>query len=54
MQINELLEKISVAKATEKQIDVTRKAFVPLTKHASLIYFTIGNMLEVCNNRDIA
>lgn len=54
MQINELLEKISVAKATEKQIDVTRKAFVPLAKHASLIYFTIGNMLEVCDNRDIA
>lgn len=43
LQINELLEKISVAKVTEKQIDVTRTAYKPLAAHASIIYFTIGN-----------
>lgn len=43
MQINELLEKIGVAKVTEKQIDVTRTAYKPLAAHASIIYFTIGN-----------
>lgn len=43
MQINELLEKMSVAKVTEKQIDVTRTSFKPLAAHATIIYFTIGN-----------
>lgn len=43
MQINELLEKLSVAKVTEKQIDITRAAYIPLAAHASIIYFTIGN-----------
>lgn len=43
IQINELLEKISVAKVTEKQIDVTRTAYKPLAAHAAIIYFTIGN-----------
>ena len=43
IQINELLEKISVAKVTEKQINLTRMAYKPLAAHASIIYFTIGN-----------
>lgn len=42
IQINELLEKISVSKVTEKQIDVTRTAYKPLAAHAAVIYFTIG------------
>lgn len=46
MQINELLEKLSVAKATEKQIDVTRTAYKPLASHASTIYFTIGKQKQ--------
>lgn len=43
LQINELIEKITVAKVTEKQIDVTRTAYKPLAIHATIIYFTIGN-----------
>lgn len=47
MQINELLEKISVAKVTEKQIDITRNAYKPLAAHAAIIYFTIGIQLFI-------
>ncbi|XP_031619236.1 LOW QUALITY PROTEIN: dynein heavy chain 7, axonemal [Contarinia nasturtii] len=47
MQINELLEKINVAKMTEKQIDTTRAAYKPLAAHASTIYFTIDEMMNI-------
>lgn len=42
MMINELLEKLSVANATEKQIDVSRVAYDGLAQHAALLYFSIG------------
>lgn len=42
IQSNELLEKLGVSNATEKQIDMTRSAYVPLAKHATIIYFTIS------------
>lgn len=45
MQINELFEKLSIAKATEKQIDMSRLAYKALAEHATIIYFTIGNIL---------
>lgn len=44
IQSNELLEKLTVSKVTEKQIDITRNAYKPLAKHATVIYFTIGNI----------
>lgn len=44
IQSNELLEKLSVSNVTEKQIDMTRTAYKPLAKHATVIYFTIGNI----------
>lgn len=44
LQMNELLEKNSVAKVTENQIDVARTAYKPLATHAAVIYFTIGNI----------
>lgn len=43
MQINELLEKLNVAKITEKQIDTTRTAYKEFATHTSIVYFTIGN-----------
>lgn len=42
MMINELLEKLSVAKSTEKQIDGSRFAYDGLAQHAALLYFSIG------------
>lgn len=44
MQINELLEKLTVANTTEKQIDTTRLAYKSLATHATIIYFTIGEL----------
>lgn len=43
MQINELFEKLGIAKATEKQIDISRLAYKSFAEHATIIYFTIGN-----------
>lgn len=43
MQTSELIDKLTVVKATENQIDVTRMAYEPLAAHAAIIYFTIGN-----------
>lgn len=45
MQINELLEKVTVAKTTEKQIDATRLAYKALAAHATIIYFTISKLI---------
>lgn len=42
MMINELLEKFTVGKSGEQQIDVCRNAYERLAQHASIIYFTIG------------
>lgn len=42
MMINELLEKLTVAKVTEKQIDTCRMAYTELAEHATVLYFTIG------------
>lgn len=42
MMINELIEKLSVAKTTEKQIDACRMAYAALAEHAAVLYFTIG------------
>lgn len=42
MMINELIEKSSVAKTTEKQIDACRMAYAALAEHAAVLYFTIG------------
>lgn len=49
MQINELLEKLNVSKVTEKQIDVTRMAYKAFSIHASIVYFTIGNVVLLNN-----
>lgn len=46
MQINELFEKLNVAKVTEKQIDVTRTAYKAFSMHASVVYFTVGNAIN--------
>lgn len=50
IQSNELLEKLSAAKATEKQIDMTRTAYKPLAKHAAVVYFTIGKIGNFIRN----
>lgn len=50
LQSNELLEKLSVSNVTEKQIDMTRTAYAPLAKHATVIYFTIGKTIYLIEN----
>lgn len=42
MMMNELYEKLTVAKVTEKQIDTCRMAYAALAEHSSVLYFTIG------------
>lgn len=44
MLMNEVNEKQIAAKITEKQIDNSRLAYKPIAVHASLLYFTIGNV----------
>lgn len=44
MMINELVEKLTIAKVSEKQIDACRNAYIALTEHAAVLYFTIGTV----------
>lgn len=50
MMINELIEKLTVAAVTEKQIDTCRMAYAALAEHAAVLYFTIGKPLSLSSN----
>lgn len=44
MMMNELIEKLAVARVTEKQIDACRMTYASLAEHAAVLYFTIGRI----------
>ncbi len=53
---NDIIEKQAVAEVTEKQIDVARLAYTPISKHATTLFFTTGihyNQVAVLYNHNM-
>lgn len=48
MQLKELLEKSTIAKGTELQIDKSRMIYKPFADYATIIYFTLGIQKVLC------
>lgn len=48
MQLKELLEKTTIAKGTELQIDKSRMIYKPFADYVAIIYFTLGIRETLC------
>lgn len=46
MQLKELIEKSTIAKGTEEQIDKSRTIYKPFAIYAAIIYFTLGKAVR--------
>lgn len=46
MQLKEFMEKSALSKTTEGQIDKNRVIYQPFAVYATIIYFTLGMIME--------